>query len=121
VTDIIDFAAKQMAQAIREDAQRGTCQETTGTIGESYLRCGKPSTTLVQHRGRTEGPYWMCDACAFHNVYNRDAEDVTPAELRMDRPVKVRVGDGQFAYVIQEHLLPEVYALLSRLEKQGRR
>lgn len=57
-----------------------TCQETIGMIGEQYLRCGKPAQILVQPRGRTEGPYWMCDYCASHNIHNRDCQDVTPAE-----------------------------------------
>ena len=58
-----------------------TCQETTGMIGEEYLRCGAPAETLVQPRGRTEGPYWMCSACANHNIRNRDCEDVTPQAI----------------------------------------
>ena len=49
-------------------------------IGEEYLRCGAPARTLVQPRGRTEGPYWMCDWCAEHNLRNRNCEDVTPKE-----------------------------------------
>jgi hypothetical protein len=57
-----------------------TCQETTGMVGDRYLRCGAPAKTLVQPRGRTEGPYWMCDACASHNIHNRNCEDVTPKE-----------------------------------------
>ena len=49
-------------------------------IGEEYLRCGAPARTLVQPHGRTEGPYWMCDRCAEHNLRNRNCEDVTPKE-----------------------------------------
>ena len=59
---------------------RYTCQETTGMIGDRYLRCGAPARTLVQPRGRAEGPYWMCAPCADHNIRNRNCEDVTPKE-----------------------------------------
>ena len=55
-----------------------TCQEVHGTIGEQYLRCGAPASTLVQPRGRTEGPYWLCPPHASHYLHNRDCEDVTP-------------------------------------------
>jgi hypothetical protein len=58
--------------------EANTCEETTGMIGDTYIRCERPATTLVQHRGRTEGPYWMCATCASHNLENRDAEDITP-------------------------------------------
>lgn len=55
-----------------------TCEETTGMIGDAYIRCGASAKILVQPRGRTEGPYWMCDSCASHNIMNRDCENVTP-------------------------------------------
>jgi len=53
------------------------CEETLGVIGSQYLRCNAPARILVKHRGRNEGPYWMCDEHAEHNVHNRNAEDVT--------------------------------------------
>ena len=52
------------------------CQETTGMIGNEYLRCGAPAVALIQHRGRHEGPYYMCRGCADHNVHNRNADVV---------------------------------------------
>jgi len=45
-------------------------------IGDKYLRCGKPSVVQVQHRGRSEGPYFMCLEHGWHNVKNRDAEAI---------------------------------------------
>ena len=58
-----------------------TCEETLdilpGRDGKSYddyVRCGKPAVMRVKHRGRTEGPYSMCEACGSHNVANRNAE-----------------------------------------------
>lgn len=53
-----------------------TCEETWGMIGDRYLRCGKPAVVIVQHRGRDEGPYAMCYACADHNMRNRNAGPV---------------------------------------------
>lgn len=50
------------------------CEETWGMIGDKYLRCGKPSISRIQHRGRDEGPYYMCLEHAWHNVHNRNAE-----------------------------------------------
>lgn len=50
-----------------------TCEETTGMIGDKYLRCGRPAVMVVQHRGRNEGPYAMCRECGWHNCRNRNA------------------------------------------------
>lgn len=98
-----------------------TCQETNAFIAGDYIRCGRPAKTLVKHRGRDEGPYWMCDECAYHNIRNRNGEDVTPEELKQQRSkVEVRFGPRFHpGYMIREDFLPEVYALLSRLEKQS--
>lgn len=50
------------------------CEETWGMLGNgTYLRCGKPAVSLVQHRGRDEGPYFMCMADGWHNCKNRNA------------------------------------------------
>ena len=59
------------------------CQETFGMIGQKYLECGKPAVMQVQHRGRDEGPYYMCLECGTHNADNRNAEviDGTPEVL----------------------------------------
>jgi hypothetical protein len=69
------------------------CQETTGAIGNLYLRCGKPAVAVVQHRGRSEGPYDLCEACADHNVRNRNGyvvEQYAPSEIvqRLSREVR---------------------------------
>lgn len=52
------------------------CEETWGMVGDKYLRCGKPSVVQVQHRGRAEGPYFMCLEHGWHNVKNRNAEAI---------------------------------------------
>lgn len=95
-----------------------TCEETLGMIGNEYVRCGRPAPTLVQHRGRAEGPYWMCREHAAHNLHNRNAEDITPDAERVREFTDVNCGAG--AYRIDDRYMPEVYALLSKLEKQSR-
>ena len=50
-----------------------TCEETCGVIGDQYLCCGKPAVMLIHHRGRAEGPYFMCLEHGVHNCANRDA------------------------------------------------
>ena len=59
-----------------------TCEETTGfdERTQQYIRCGRPAVALIKHRGRIEGPYWMCPEDADHNIKNRNAEDITPKE-----------------------------------------
>lgn len=77
--------SKIRARVLGEQYWHGkTCQETTGMIGEKYLRCGKPAVALIQHRGRSEGPYYMCGPDANHNVYNRNAVAIVvkPGEER---------------------------------------
>jgi hypothetical protein len=56
------------------------CQEVLGMVGSLYLRCNDPAFTLVQPRGRSEGPYWLCPEHADHYLRNRDCEDVTAKE-----------------------------------------
>ncbi len=90
------------------------CEETHGMIGNRYLQCGKPADILVQPRGRNEGPYWMCEEHAHHNLLNRNCADVTPAEVKRQWPKADIIG-----YKIRRDFLPEVYALLSRLERQS--
>ena len=51
-----------------------TCQETKDMIGNAYVVCGAPAVMLVRHRGRTEGPYYMCEFDGWHNTHNRNAE-----------------------------------------------
>lgn len=43
-----------------------------GPNGPQPAPCGKPATQLIWH-GRRDKPYYMCDACADHNVRNRSA------------------------------------------------
>ena len=60
------------------------CQEIHGMLGSIPLRCGTPAVMQVQHRGRAEGPYFMCEACGSHNVNNRNAEVIA---VRAEREV----------------------------------
>lgn len=52
---------------------RDECEEASPLSRGLYIPCGAPTSTLVKHRGRREGPYFMCTLCASHNVRNRDA------------------------------------------------
>lgn len=63
----------EMAVATFSYFKDKTCEETTGTIGENYIRCGRQAVAIIKHRGRDEGPYFMCGPCASHNVQNRNA------------------------------------------------
>lgn len=55
-------------------AWRDRCEEASGSLGSNLVVwCHRPTTTLVQHAGRAEGPYFMCEACAEHNTRHRDA------------------------------------------------
>ena len=67
-----------------------SCQETTGMIGNEYLRCGAPAVALVQHRGRRGGPYYMCLGCANHNVRNRNADVVAWFDTKRKMPLHQR-------------------------------
>lgn len=65
-----------------------TCEETTGMIGDDYTRCGAPAAMIVQHRGRREGPYFMCLMCGTHNARNRNGQVLvtTPATADFVEP-----------------------------------
>jgi hypothetical protein len=96
------------------------CEETLGMVGSQYLRCNAPATIQVQHKGRDEGPYWMCREHAAHNIHNRNAEDVTPEAERVKEFTEVCIGVGSGSgYKIDDRYMPEVYALLSKLEKKS--
>lgn len=91
-------------------------------VEDKYLRCGAPARTLVKHKGRDEGPYWMCDACASHNIQNRNGEDVTPESERVHTYTDVCIGIGSGSgYRIDDRFMSEVYVLLSKLERQSKR
>lgn len=47
-----------------------TCQETTGMIGDDYIRCGAKTVGIVLHY-RDQKAYPMCLPCTVHNVNNR--------------------------------------------------
>ncbi len=52
------------------------CQEASIFSTEKYIPCFAPAVAIVQHIGRSEGPYYMCLMCAVHNVDNRHAKIV---------------------------------------------
>ena len=52
------------------------CQEASPFSTEKYIPCFGPAIAIVQHIGRSEGPYYMCAGCADHNVRHRHAKVV---------------------------------------------
>ena len=62
----------------------------------------------------------MCPEHAAHNIRNRQAEDVTPEAERVRTFTVVSTGAVHgCGYTIDDRDMPEVYALLSRLEKKA--
>lgn len=45
------------------------CQEASSFSRETYLPCGAPAEYVIEHVG--ERCYYMCRACADHNVRSR--------------------------------------------------
>ena len=41
-----------------------------------YMPCNKPATKMIGWPARKEGPYRMCDDCAWHSVKNRGATEM---------------------------------------------
>lgn len=58
---------------------------------------------LLQHRGRSEGPYFMCLECGEHNARNRNAEGACSkgAEMRMPSMTLVTESVSFFAALKQ--------------------
>jgi len=46
-----------------------TCEESLG----AFWYCGRRAVAAVSWPLRGEGPYIMCEMCAWHNVKNRNA------------------------------------------------
>lgn len=65
---------------MEHDWKTARCQEVKDAIGDLLIRCHVPAVVLVQHNGRSEGPYYMCAWCWDHNIRNRNAraEAVSP-------------------------------------------
>jgi hypothetical protein len=60
------------------------CQEASHLSRQSYIACRAPATHVIWHDKDRRG-YYMCDACADHNVRNRGGRDVThgtPAPMK---------------------------------------
>ena len=54
------------------EAKPGCCEEAA--LGMPlYVPCNKPARYMVGWLHRKEGPYRMCEMCAYHNVRNRGA------------------------------------------------
>lgn len=55
---------------VPDDAQ---CQEASPFSSGKYIPCFAPAVAIIQHIGRSEGPYYMCGPCANHNIKHRHA------------------------------------------------
>ena len=53
-----------------------TCQEASAASITRYIPCSRPAAVIIDN-GDTH-PYWMCEACAGHNVRNRGAVEYAP-------------------------------------------
>lgn len=97
------------------------CQEKI-EFGTLVFDCGAPAHVLVQHRGRAEGPYWMCPPHASHNIQNRDAEDITPEAERVRTFTTVTTGAVHgCGYRIDDRLMSRVYEFLANMERANGR
>jgi hypothetical protein len=54
-----------------------TCQEASVFSRNTYIPCGLKANSIVYHARDGRG-YYMCHACASHNVANRGGKYVTP-------------------------------------------
>jgi hypothetical protein len=52
------------------------CQEASLFSRGRYIPCGAPATHVIRH-DQEQRAYYMCDACADHNIRNRGGKDVT--------------------------------------------
>lgn len=68
---------------IPEDAR---CQEASIFWVKTYIACNQKATTIIYHEKDRRG-YYMCDACADHNIWNRGGKLVAKAP---DSAVKER-------------------------------
>jgi len=59
-------------------ARTDMCEEASPMSRDYYIPCNAPATTMIAWPSRNEGPYRMCESCAWHNVKNRGATDLGP-------------------------------------------
>jgi hypothetical protein len=56
-------------------AKPGMCEEASPMSHNFYIPCNRPAVRMIGFKSG-EGPYRMCEACAYHNVKNRNAIDM---------------------------------------------
>ena len=64
-------------EPVKTSFEGRTCEEASMLSVRMYIPCGKPATFLVKNRDPK--PYFMCEACADHNVRNRGAKILASA------------------------------------------
>ncbi len=64
--------------SLKLKASPSGCEEaSTASVG-FYVPCNAPAVFMVGWEGRKEGPYRMCESCAWHNTHNRGARVLGP-------------------------------------------
>ena len=69
------------------------CQDASILSMHSYIPCGKPASAIIYHERDRRG-YFMCAACASHNVKNRGGKWVsgTPETEYLRERVSTTIG-----------------------------
>lgn len=65
-----------------------TCEEASILSTTTYIPCGKPARYMISNGDPKL--YFMCDACADHNVRNRGARVVVRSNDQLMREEKTR-------------------------------
>lgn len=56
-----------------------SCQEASSLSRETYIPCGQHVTALIENKD--SHLYFMCAACASHNLHNRGAKQIAEIEI----------------------------------------
>ena len=56
------------------------CQEASIFSVKTYIPCGLPAKHIIYHERDGKHFYFMCEACAYHNLRNRGAIELIPKE-----------------------------------------
>lgn len=71
---------KGLPPRVELTARPGGCQEASSMSHSFYIPCNAPASRMVafldQNGKVQEGPYRMCEPCAWHNTSNRGASYV---------------------------------------------
>lgn len=57
-----------------------TCEEASMFSVKTYIPCGKSASRIIYHERDGKHFYFMCDACASHNIANREAIELVTCQ-----------------------------------------